>query len=274
MRFDAYAGNVRDLPLEEVAESLAQRLGTTIALGRGMRRYSDVLRLEHGGHCAVWVGRDTANELIYFEGKGDSTPELVDAVRTLFPAPAHNCSRVDVCEDYDAEGAFEALQRLVRGAKGSRVKAGYVALPDEPTEGRTWASGVRGGDSYLRLYEAGKMAERAHLGRPHWCRLELEKRPHYSHDKVGAAVMDPLSVWGMSAWTRRVAEVVTQADVPVYEQAQRVYTPERTKAYLARGFRRFWEGQLAEGRDWTCLGREFEDIWRADDEVAARLKGR
>lgn len=271
MRFDGYAGTIRtDRPFDEVAQVFAHDLGAVIARGKAMKRYGEVLRVEHAGHCAVWVGRDHGNGSIYFEGKGESTPELVASVRKRFE---HGVARGDVCEDYDAEGAFERLQAIVRVAKGPRVKAGYVHLSDDPHDGRTWASGVRG-SNYVRLYEAGKMADRLHYGKPNWARLELEARPHYAADKLAAARMSPLEFWGLSAWTQRVAEAVTQVDVPRYLVERDKPTHDKTRRYLATTFRRFWEECFADGQDWTCIGRDFEEIWRQDDELAEVLRNR
>lgn len=275
MRFDGLAGTIRADrewgAWERVAQVLAHDLGGVITRGKAMRRYGQVLRVEHGGHCAVWVGHDPGNDTIYFEGKGESSPDLVASVRKRFPG--HTVARADVCEDYDAEDAFERLQHLVRAQKGPRVKGAYVHLSDDTEDGRTWAAGARGGVSYVRLYEAGKMKERLHVGRPHWVRLELEARPHYAADKAAAAGMSPLELWGLSGWTQRVAEAFTQVEVPRYEADRAAPTHHRTKLYLARAFRRFWEECHADGQDWTCIGREFEEIWKADDDAEFALRG-
>lgn len=109
------------------------------------------------------------------------------------------------------------------------------------------------------------MAERRQLGRPHLVRAELEARPHYAADKAAAANMPPLDFWGLAGWSRRVAEALTGVEVPRYEGPTRTYTAEKTTLYLARNFRRYFEEQLADGRDWACIGREFEEVWFADD---------
>lgn len=269
MRFDAYAGNIRDRHLDEVAQVLSWALGGTLTRGRPVRRYGSVLRVEHAGHCAVWLGRDTVNDCIYFEGKGEASPDLAAAVRKHFKR--HTVSRADVCEDYDEPGAFERLQGIVRRCVGSRTKAGYVALPDDPEDGRTWAVGARkGAGAYLRLYEAGKTPERRSLGRPHWVRAELEAKPHYAADKAAAAEMPPLAFWGLSAWSQRVGEALSSVEVPRYEGPQRSYSADKTTLYLARTFRRYFEERLAEGRDWAAWGREIEAIWQAEDAANAR----
>lgn len=268
MRFDGYAGSItaEGLTVRDVSFLLANDLGARVVPGRSLRRFGEVLRVEVAGHCAVWVGRDTGNDSIYFEGKGDTSPDLVDAVRSRF-AGMHGASRADVAVDYDAEGGFELVQERVRSAKGPRVRGGYVALPDDLEEGRTWAAGKRGGVSYLRLYEAGKMPERRMLGRPNWFRLELEARPHYAADKQAAASMSPVEFWGLSSWTRQVGQAVMGVDVPRYEVPIRQYDFDKTTVYLARTFRRHFQEMKSDLGDWECIGREFQAIWSADDEV-------
>ena len=154
------------------------------------------------------------------------------------------------------------------------MRGGYDKLPDDPTEGRTWGAGVRGGNAYMRVYEAGKMKERAHYGRPHWVRAELEARPHYAADKLAAASMSALEFWGMSAWTQRVGEALHQIEIPRYEVEQRTPTHDKTRMYLANTFRRFWQECFDEGQDWTCIGRDFEDIWHNADQLEAALNRR
>lgn len=271
MRFDAYAGSIKtDRPFEEVAHVFAHDLGAVIARGKALRRVGEVLRVEHGGHCAVWVGRDHGNDSIYFEAKGESTPEVVKSVRARFE---HGVSRVDVCEDYDEEEAFQRLRNIITAAKGPRVRGFFERLPDDPAEGATWAAGVRGSVAYLRLYEAGKMKERLHHRRPNWVRCEIEARPK-SRDKAAVASMSPLEVCGLSAWTHRVAEAVTTVEVPRYEAQREAPTFDKTTLYLARAFRRHWEEMLAHGETWPCIGRTFEDVWANDDALAALLQSR
>ena len=269
MRYDAYAGNVPDAVLGHVAEGLAWSLKGVVCQGKRIRRYGETLAVDVGGRTAVWLGRDDANGCIYFEGKGETTPDLVRGVRAHFPA--HSVARADVCEDYDSEGAFASLQALVRAHKGLRVKAGYVALPDDPEEGKTWTAGVRGGVSMVRVYESGKHPDRVHLGRPNLVRVELEARPHYARDKLAVATMQPLEVWGLSAWTHSVAGALTQVEIPRYQQETHLPSVDKTTSYLARTFRRYWQERMSEGRDWACIGREFEAVWKQDDELPQLL---
>ena len=234
-----------------------------------MRRYATTVSIDVGNRSAAWVGLDSASGAVYVEGKGETSPDLARIIRTHFPD--HSCPRADVCEDYDEPGAFEALQSVVRQHKGPRVKGGYVALPDELEDGRTWSAGVRGGVGYIRVYEAGKHPERVHLGRPHWARLELECRPQYSHAKLAAARMAPGELWGMSAWTHRVGEAVTQTPLSRFEPLVRKYSHDKTTRYIANTFRRHLEEMLANGED---VARTFQSVWEEDDAAKRGASGR
>ena len=129
-------------------------------------------------------------------------------LRSCFPD--HTAPRLDVCEDYRSPGSFVALQNVIRAAalapgRGSVPKLGFTALPDDPVAGSTWGNLARGGVAYLRLYEPGKMPDRAHWGIDA-ARFELEMRPHTPAEKRAAARMSPIEVCGLTAWTQRVVQ--------------------------------------------------------------------
>lgn len=266
MRFDGYGATIRDTEPRAVVACLADAVGGVPGPGPHMRRYGATTRVQVGERMAAWIGLDTASGAIYVEAKGETTPAAVDALRARFPA--HSAPRLDVAEDYDEPGAFERLQALVRARKGVKVKAGYVALPDDQEDGRTWAAGRRGGVGYLRVYEAGKHPDRVHLARPNWSRIELEARPHYARDKVAAARMSPLEVWGLTAWTHSVGEALTQCPISRFEPEVRRYSFDKTTAYIARTFRRHLAEMVENGED---LARTFRAVWDEDDEAERRL---
>lgn len=270
MRFDAYAGSLREVQLEHAAEALSWSLKGLVCKGPKLRRYGDTLAIDVCGRTAVWLGRDEGNDSIFFEGKGETSPTLARGVRVHFPG--HTVARADVCEDYDHEGAFDELQRIVRVHKGPKVQAGYVALPDDVEKGKTWAAGIRGGKAMVRVYEAGKHPDRLHLCRPNLARIEGEFRPHYAADKLAAASFSPLDFWGMAGWTHRVGEALAQVEIPRYEEEPRTQSFDRTTAYLARTYQRHWRQLLADHGDWECVGRELQAVWAADAEVAEKLR--
>lgn len=269
MRFDAYTASIKDQKYRYVADSIADRLGGIVAAGKPMPRYGEVVNVDVGNRMACWVGVNTDSGHIYVEGKGETSPGLADSLRVNFPD--HSAPRIDVCEDFNEPGAFDALIGIVRGAKGPRVKGGYVALPDDVEDGKTWAAGVRGGVGFIRCYEAGKHPDRVHLGKPNWARLELECRPHYARDKVAAARMTPLQVWGMSAWTRAVGEAVTHVEIPRFQAEIRQYSHDKTTRYIANTFRRHFEEMLVNGEH---LERTIRAVWEEQDEFNKLARNR
>jgi hypothetical protein len=266
MRFDAYAASIKDVEYGYVAECLAHSLGGILCKGKPMRRFGEVLSIEVDNRMAAWVGFDLNLGQVYVEGKGSTSPQLAQKIRVHFPE--HSVPRADVCEDYDEPGVFSKLQDIVRANKGPRVKGGYIALPDLVEDGKTWAAGVRGGVGYVRVYEAGKHPDRRDQGRPDWSRIEGEFRPHYARDKVAAARMNPCQFWGLSAWTHRVGEQLTQTQIERFEPEIRKYSFDKTTRYIANTFRRHLEEMRANGES---IDRTFQAVWEEEDEIALRL---
>ena len=267
MKFDAYGATIREHEFPYVVDCLAASIGGVASNGRPMRRYANTVSIDLNGRLAAWVGQDSTSGAIYVEGKGDSTPTLVKAIRVHFPE--HTAPRIDVCEDYNDPGAFDALQAVIRAAKGPKVKGGYVALPDDVEDGKTWAAGVRGGVGYVRVYEWGKHPDRIHLGKPHAVRAEGEFRPHYARDKAAAAKMQPMEVWGMSAWTHRVGEALTQCPITRWDPEVRRYSYDKTTRYLATTFRRHLEEMLRNGEH---IESTFRGVWAENDAQNNRFR--
>lgn len=262
MRFDGYGATIRTEHPREIMACLADALNTKQEKGPIVRRFGVTTGFNAGPRLAAWMGIDPNPDsaIVYIEAKGDTTPKVVDALRREFPS--HSAPRLDVCEDYDEPGAFDRLQSIVRATKGQKVKGGYVALPDDTNDGRTWAAGTRGGVGYLRLYEAGKHPDRIHLCRPNWIRAELEARPHYARDKAAAALMSPIEVWGLCRWTHNVGEKLAGCRINRFEPEIRQYSHEKTQLYIARTFRRHLEEMERNGEDFM---RTCRDIWQGDD---------
>lgn len=263
MRFDAYCASINGAKLGQVAEAIAHGVDGIVCNGRPMRRYGQVLQIDCGPRMAAWVGYQEDTGMVYVEGKGETSPLLAKTIRAGWPA--HLVPRADVADDVDEEGAFERLQAVIRANKGARVKAGYVALPDDVEDGRTWAVGTRGGVSYLRLYEAGKHPDRLVFNRPNWVRPELEVRPQYSRDKAAASKMEPVDFWGFSGWAQTVGQAIMQTPVTRFEPAVRKYSHDKTTRYIANTFRRHLEEMFSNGED---IGRTFAQVWEEEDEFA------
>ena len=175
---------------------------------------------------------------------------------------------MDACEDYDAPGAFDSLVALLDRSKDPRVKSDEIR-PRDGDRGRTIYYGSPTSRVYVRCYEAGKMRDRLHFGRPDWARAEAQVRPGKAAEKRLAASVTPLQAWGFGAWTQRAAEALSQVEVPRFAPHVVPPTFDRTTLYLARAFRRHLEEMKADFGSWACVGEEFEAVWRADDEARA-----
>ena len=267
MGFDAYCASIKDQEFGHVVESLSRSIDGIVCKGKPQRRYANVLNIDQGGRMAAWLGQDAETGGIYIEGKGETSPLLAKAIRTHFPD--HSAPRVDVAEDFDEPGVFELLQGIVRAHKGPRVKGGYVALPDDVEDGKTWAAGVRGGVGYLRVYEAGKHPDRLHLAKPNWVRAELECRPHYARDKLAAASMSPLEVWGLSSWTHRVGQALTTVEIPRFEPEFRAFSHTKTQRYVFNTFRRMFDQMLADGEH---IEATMKQCWLEADEAKRKMR--
>jgi hypothetical protein len=263
MRFDAYAGNVSGTTAEDVATMVSWALKARVERARPRGRYSDVFEVKDGAMSLGWVARDAYLDTAYFEFKGVGTPAASSAIRKHWPEK-HNVSRLDSCEDYDGAEVLDRLVCLVDECKDPRVKAKAI-VPRGSDDGATYYWGASTSRVMVRVYEAGKMKDRLHYGRPNWVRAEAQVRPGKSMEKQLAAHISPLDAWGFSGWSRRAAERLAECEVQRFTPAADAPTFDKTTLYLARQFRRHLVEMLADFGDWECLGREIEAIWTADD---------
>jgi hypothetical protein len=265
VKWDAYAGNISGSRTFEVAEMLAFGVHGAVERGRPRGRYHDVFEVRNGPTPVGWVAHDPQIDTAYFEVKGEHTPAAVAAIRRHW-ATAHRVSRMDACEDYDAPGAFDQLVAVLDRNKDPRVKSDEIR-PRDGDRGRTIYFGSPTSRVYVRCYEAGKMRDRVHYGKPDWARAEAQVRPGKAAEKLAAAFCSPLDAWGFGAWTQRAAAELSQVEVPRFAPDATPPTFDRTTLYLARAFRRHFEEMLEDFGSWRCIGDELQAVWAADDAV-------
>ena len=271
MKFDAYAGNIwGGTSCSEAAEVIAIAAHARVERGRPRGRYTDVFDVKDGADMIGWIGRDAMIDTAYFEFKGASTPTTAGAVRKHWPGK-HTVSRADACEDLEHPDAFDTVTRMFDQVKDKRVQSLMIA-PREGDRGRTIYWGSTQSRVYVRLYEAGKMKDRLHYGRPNWVRPEGQFRPGKAVEKVLASTLSPLEFWGLSAWTKRAAEMLCNVDVPRFAPPAQPVEFDKTTLYLARAFRRHFAELKEDLGDWECIGREIEAVWAADDAAAAAAR--
>jgi hypothetical protein len=264
-KFDAYCATVREVEMPSLAETLAFRVGGSVQKGHVIKRWGQTLQIVRGGQPVAWVGdnQSDSDRFCYVEAKGQSTPLLATAIRTHFPE--HQVPRADVAEDFDGEGVYEQIVRIVRHYKGKRT-FGKSEIPDSLDDGRTYNAGRRGNVAYMRIYEKGKTVECREMGRPNWVRAESEIRPQYGADKVAAATMSPLQMLGFSAWNKAVWEGLLLTDIERFEPQIRETSFDKTTLHIARTYRRYFETCLEDGIDFM---RTIQDVFAEDDRAAA-----
>jgi hypothetical protein len=274
MRFDAYAGNVYKASPEQVAEMISFGVRGRVERGKPRGRYSDVWEVKNlPADGSAWIGRDAVLEAAYFEIKGATTPEAVQTIRRHW-GDSHTVSRLDSCEDYNAAGAYGQLVEVVDSACDPRVKsrAWQPRGAGAEEEGATIYWGSTQSRVQVRVYEAGKMKERVHHGKPNWARAEAQVRPGKAKEKVAAAKVTALDAWGFSAWSQRAAALLSHVEVQRFAPEAEPVQFDRTTLYLARAFRRHFEEMLSDFGSWSTVGSEIQNIWQADDDANAKRK--
>lgn len=265
MKFDAYAGNISGSKPEEVATMVSWAFKGRVERGRPRGRYHDVFELFDVNEGVGWVAHDAQLDTAYFEFKGARTPDTSAAVRKHWPTK-HQVSRADSAEDYNDPAAFDQLVGVMDAAADPRVISDMIA-PRNGDRGRTFYWGAVTSRMRARVYEAGKMKDRLHFCTPNWVRAEAQVRPGKSAEKLLAATLSPLELWGFSAWSKRAAEQLTHVEVPRFAPVNVPPTFDRTTLYLARAYRRHFEQMLEDLGDGECVMRELRAVWVADDEA-------
>ena len=213
-------------------------------------------------------------------GGGDVCQVAVDAFRKRFPE--HKPSRIDVCMDFRADDAWDALSEICQFA------AKKFKLPTKVAG--DWLDGKRGRTIYLnptdkgkeahtymaRLYEKGheqrqrKVDELAPLD---WVRLEFQIRPQ-KHARHLLATLTPDEVARSSRWMRHLCDALRLVKI----QAVRIST-RRIKPDVITALETMCEqytGRIIEAKrdcwmDKKQFLRAMSDIW--DREAFGGLPG-
>lgn len=203
-------------------------------------------------------------------GSGAAAHDLASVIRDRFPD--HRVSRLDSCEDYHHEDAYDYLRKAaLKIAKQQRVQCREITKPlPESDDGRTLYLGAQSSLVSMRIYEKGKQ-----LGVDgNWVRAELQVRPQ-KDIKAIAAMMNSTEVWGLSKWSHAMAKQLGKSDLQrvnahVYEQSDH----DRAYRFMIKQYRRVLEQMLASHGSPEAVGAQiYYDLAHSDDEpVKAVLK--
>ena len=126
------------------------------------------------------------------------------------------------------------------------------------------------------MYEKGKQPEYLHLGKPDWCRLELQVRPA-KEAKEAFATLSPSEVWGASKWSRALAAKVLDEHISPHPAGTTYRLSERDKAlsWMVKQYGHHLVGLASDLGGWECGGSRSQrssKIRQREDEPV-RLRG-
>src|SRR5450830_39756 len=265
MRFDWYQASIPGASPEVVMSALqaANPYGDWEQM-RPLKNYDSAAAFVVGSDTRfkIHFGGQNAEHGPNVIGSGAAAHDLAVLIRDRFPA--HRVSRLDSCEDYHHEDAYEYLRRAaLKIAKQQRVQCREITKPlPESDDGRTLYLGAQSSLVSMRIYEKGKQ-----LGVDgNWVRAELQVRPQ-KDIKTIAAMLDSTQVWGLSKWSHAMAEQLgkkglQRVDAQVYEQSDH----DRAYRFMIKQYRRVLEQMLASHGSPEAVGAQiFYDLAHSDD---------
>lgn len=230
MKFDAYwatfwgdsgcfNGGIHQDLFQAVCVEFAKRLGCDIDLGGKLAGgYRETFLLQREGEVVCQMvtngsGSSAGSHQIRVQGK--HSPEVAALVRELLPM--HTVSRADVAVDLKAEGVFERLvkqfEQIGQEAGVTLRREGAGWYEHQRDKGRTLYLGSRQSAVMLRLYERGKkLLGEGEQADPNLVRIEVEVKPG-SKAKRLLAHIEESALFGCSAWTKRIAELLGAPDL-------------------------------------------------------------
>lgn len=140
-----------------------------------------------------------------------SGPRSEPLAAMLRAGGAHRVTRCDVAVDLLGEGLYRRLRTATKAISDEHRVAWSEITHRDPEKGNTIYLGSRESSTYARIYEKGKAdREKIHPDDridelEHWVRVELEVKPQKDMREV-ASRMQPEEFWGISPWTRQLAQ--------------------------------------------------------------------
>lgn len=215
---DWYSCLVDDTP-DNIIEALDVPMGLT-----EIKPCSGVPQYERS--VALWSHHFSDRPLfeLSYGGNQGAAPHLVSKGYTAHQAmkvlrrvvPSHRVGRMDVAVDLVGPGLYERVSAILHElhlASGLKTR---TINHDVPAMGRTHYLGSRQSVAMVRLYEKDK--EQAAKGQsyiPGNVRLELEVKPQKRPERARWAGVSLEAAWGVTSWTRTLAERVLRLDAQV-----------------------------------------------------------
>lgn len=267
MRFDWYQASIPSVSPQVVMEAISKSdfYGDWEQI-RPMKNYDAAAAFIVGNEAKFKINYGGQNEEFgpNVVGSGASAQVLADVVREHFPM--HRVSRLDSCEDYYHDDAYDYLRKVaLKIGKQHRVQCREIVKPlQDSDDGRTLYLGSQTSAVSMRIYEKGKQLQTD----SQWVRAELQVRPQ-KDQKSMMAMLDPTEVWGLAKWSHEMAVQLGNRDLKRVDA--QVYQPsdhDRAYRFMLKQYRRVLESMLASHGSPEAVGAQiFYDLAHPEDEA-------
>lgn len=262
---------------------LAKRLRGQIETAECLNGYKVAVQIVRDGHKLVHCltgGSGTAKGSSQFVAASTAN-EVYPVLRDMFPR--HSVSRLDACEDYSGQGAWDKLEAMLteictkHGVSMAPYGEGHVR-PDgtrDKTKGRSWYCGSKASPFRIVLYEKGlEQLAKGVPADPTWVRLEVRVKPSSkAKEMVGSTDLKPADLLGFSRWGKDVGEYMGYQEIARVAVGS-VWNPndiERLELKIVRMFDRGIEELMREYPP-EEIGRRLCEMHKRNREAMEALK--
>lgn len=256
MRFDWYQASVPDTRPEVLMQAIqrVEYYGDWVQV-RPAKNYHEGFQFVVGDQVKFSMNCGGQNEEFgpNIKATGGDAPKLAEVLKQGFPQ--HRVSRLDSCEDYHSEHAYEYLRQVgLKVAKACRVAVREITKPlPESDDGCTLYLGSPESAISGRIYEKGKQLG---IGRE-WVRAELQVRPQ-KQVKGAVASLNAEQVWGLAKWSRTLAAELGKTDIQRVEV--QIYQPsddERAYRHMLKQYGKILGKMLGTHGSWETVGAQI-----------------
>lgn len=270
-KFDWYRATV---PVHH--EILAQ---ACMSIGGNYPRREDGLkgRFNYDHRIEIKAGNDRVATILHggrnghpnVEASSDRAPALAALLKDM---GAHNVTRCDVAVDLVGEGLYGRLKRLA-GRISDQQRIACKEIRNRSAEkGNTTVLGSEKSVVWARIYEKGK-----HEGVWYgdidpallktWVRVEIQVSPE-KEMKAHAARFQPEDFWGISDWTRQLAEeAFAMSPDPIPFHPRRVASDQKAFLTCTSQYHNLMRRRVeaVHSGDKQALWLELDRIWFPED---------
>lgn len=259
--FDWYQATIPEYPRVVADALMTIPRAAELTHGRGRHNYHESAQvLDCDGEVIATMLHGGPNGSPNVTGSGDNAEAVAATIRKYWPQ--HRVTRMDSCEDI--RGDFSTSHAKCRQiARDHRIKA-HTRSPDDLGDGSTYYMGSEASSTRFREYEKGKQL-RSLAADPDtvpldWLRFEVQHRP-VRDAKETAASLTADQVWGVSAWTHRIAhDLLGNGCSRLTVRPRLLSTFERRSIAADRQYGALFAEIAAKFGGWEAVGPYFRDL--------------